>query len=171
MASLIETLIYTLERENTEYGVLYELSTAKTPVIIKGDLESLEKITMAEQEVVATIQKLEKDRMQTMKEISGIMGAKEELTLPQLIEKMGNRLKERDALAKVHDALKQTLSGMVKVNNQNRELLKNSLEMVEFEMSLLQTMKKAPETADYTRRAYAAGNTMGSGTKRFDSKQ
>lgn len=171
MASLIENLIYTLERENTEYDVLYKLSSAKTAVIIKGDLPNLEKITAAEQEVVTTVQKLEKDRMQVMKEISGIMGVKGEMTLPELISKLEGRPQEQASLSKIHDQLKQTLSNMGKVNDQNRELLKNSIEMVDFEMSLLQMMKKAPETADYTKNAYAAGYTMGSGTKRFDSKQ
>ena len=127
---------------------------------------------MAEQEVVATIRLLENKRMRAMEDIANVTGHKgDDLTLPKLIDLMKGRPEEQKRLAVVHDKLKTTLSNMQRINDQNRELLKNSLEMVEFEMNLLQTMKKAPETADYTKNAYSAGLTMGSGTKRFDSKQ
>ena len=59
---------------------------------------------------------------------------------------------------------------MKRVNDHNGELLKNSLEMVEFEINLLQASKRAPETADYNRGAYNTGTVMGSGTKMFDSR-
>jgi citrate lyase alpha subunit len=78
---------------------------------------------------------------------------------------------EQKALEEVHDKLKITMANMTRVNEQNRELLKNSLEMVQFEMNLLQSLKTAPETADYNSSAYANGTIMGSGTKRFDAKQ
>ena len=45
------------------------------------------------------------------------------------------------------------------------------LEMVEFEMNLLQAMKAAPETANYNRGAYNTGNTMGVTPGGFDAKQ
>lgn len=172
MASLMDTLIDTLQKENMEYQELIALSTKKTPIIIKGDLDGLAKITDEEQVVVARIQKLEKFRMQTMDDIANVTNHKtEELKLPDLIKMMENRPEEKGKLQTLHDDLKQTLHNMARVNEQNRELLKSSLEMVEFEMNLLQSMKRAPETADYNKSAYSTGNIMGSGTKRFDAKQ
>ena len=58
-----------------------------------------------------------------------------------------------------------------RTNEQNKELLTNALEMVEFEMNLVQAMKAAPETANYTRGAYSAGDTMGVVSGGFDAKQ
>ena len=43
--------------------------------------------------------------------------------------------------------------------------------MVEFEMNLLQASKAAPETANYNRGAYNAGDTMGVIDHGFDAKQ
>ena len=43
--------------------------------------------------------------------------------------------------------------------------------MVEFELGLLQAMKQAPETANYSRGAYNTGDTMGDSRKGFDAKQ
>ena len=45
MASLMENLMAVLDSENAEYETLLELSRRKTPVIVAGNLEELEKIT------------------------------------------------------------------------------------------------------------------------------
>ena len=57
------------------------------------------------------------------------------------------------------------------INNQNRELINHAMEMVEFDMNLIQAMKKAPETAQYNRGAYNTGNVMGVNRSGFDAKQ
>ena len=171
MASLMENIVEVLEKENAEYQTLIKLSEEKTPIIIKGDLENLNRITEAEQVIVARIQKLEKDRMNTMKDISEVTNFKADIKLGDLITMMDKHPEEQKKLKDLHDRLKETMSRMKRVNEQNRDLLQNSLEMVQFEMNLLQSLKTAPETADYNSNAYANGTIMGSGTKRFDAKQ
>lgn len=171
MASLMENIINVLNQEESLYQKLIQLSTEKTPIIIKGDLDGLAAITEKEQDVVSEIQKLEKIRIQTMKDIADVTNHKnDELKLTDLIEMMASRPGEQTALREIHDKLKITLGNMTRVNEQNQSLLQNSLEMVEFEMNLLQSMRRAPETADYNKNAYSTGAIMGSGTKLFDSK-
>lgn len=172
MASLIENIIDVLEQENEKYEALIVLSREKTPIIIQGDLPGLSAITEKEQAIVAQIQALEKQRIQITKDIANVTNQKEEdIKVENLIAMMQTRPVEHGKLTAVHDKLRQTLGTMSKVNEQNRELLKNSLEMIDFEMNLLQSMRQAPETADYNRGAYNTGAIMGSGTKRFDAKQ
>ena len=172
MASLIDELIDTLNTEDVQYNRLIELSREKTPIIVKGDLEGLAAVTDKEQSVVSVIQKLEKDRMSSMKDIAEVTNrSEEELKLTDLIELMKGRPEEQKKLREVHDRLQQTMKTMTSVNEQNRTLLQNSLDMVQFEMQLLQSMRQAPETADYGKDAYSTGTIMGSGTKRFDAKQ
>jgi hypothetical protein len=60
---------------------------------------------------------------------------------------------------------------MMIINSNNRELIQQSLEMVEFDMNLIQAMRQAPETADYNKGAYSAGNIMGMNKGGFDAKQ
>lgn len=171
MASLMETIIDVLIKEEAEYQLLVELSSKKTPIIIKGDIDGLNKITEEEQDIVSRVQKYEKVRMQTMKDIADVTNHRgEDLKLTDLIDMMSKRPEEQAKLREIHDKLKTTLNNMKRVNDQNRELLKNSLEMVEFEINLLQSARRAPETADYNRGAYNTGAVMGSGTKLFDSK-
>ncbi|MGN0345685.1 MAG: flagellar protein FlgN [Lachnospiraceae bacterium] len=172
MASLMDNMISVLNKENEEYQILIGLSREKIPILIKGDLDALAKITAQEQDVVARIQKLEKERMQISKDIANVTNQSvEDMKLAALIDMMKTRPVEHEKLVRIHDELKQTMDNMVAVNNQNKELIKNSLEMVEFEINLLQSMKRAPETNDYDKSAYSTGNIMGSGTKRFDAKQ
>lgn len=56
----MENLIAVLQQECVEYNGLLELSGQKTPVIVGGDLNHLERITDEEQEWVGRITHLEK---------------------------------------------------------------------------------------------------------------
>ena len=172
MASLMENLIEVLEQESNEYEGLLSLSQKKTPVIVSGNLEELQKITDDEQELVSRINRLEKRRIETTADIANVLNKDvTTLKLSDLIAMLTARPVEQKALAAAHDSLQAVIRELKRVNEQNAELLKNSLEMVEFEMNLLQAMKSAPETANYNRGAYCAGDTMGISTGGFDAKQ
>jgi len=172
VASLIDTLIETLNSENDEYKQLLELSTSKTDVIVRGDLDNLTLITEKEQEIVGKINSLENVRMKTMKEIAKILNTDVEgLKLEVLISLLGKTPREQKELAKIHDELKVTLHTMKIMNERNGELLKGAKEMVDFNMTLLQSMRKAPETANYNSGAYNTGAILGTGMGSFDAKQ
>lgn len=172
MASLIENLIEVLDKESSEYEVLLGLSMKKTPIIIKGDLEELQKITDEEQLVVSRIGGLEKTRTQVMKDIANVMNRDvTQLKLTNLIQMLASRPAESGKLAELHDRLKNVTANMQRVNEQNRQLIENALEMVEFDMNLLQSVKTAPETANYNKGAYTSGALMGVGRSGFDAKQ
>lgn len=172
MASLMETLIDVLDRECTEYEGLLALSQKKTPIIASGSLEDLQKITDDEQNVVIRINHLEKQRVEATKDIANVLNRDvDSLKLSNLIEMLAGRPIEQGKLKTAHDRLQEIVRNLQRVNEQNKELLTNALEMVEFEMNLLQAMKAAPETANYNRGAYTAGNTMGVPNSGFDAKQ
>lgn len=172
MASLMENLINVLEAETSEYEILVGLSTKKTPIIIKGDLAALQQITDEEQIVVGRIQHLEKQREEVIGDIANVINKDvESLKLVNLIEMLRDRPVESGKLAEVHDKLKDVVHRMERVNDQNRELIQNALEMVEFDLNILQSMKAAPETANYNRGAYTSGDMMGTNAGRFDAKQ
>lgn len=172
MASLMENLINILEAEASEYEILVGLSTKKTPIIIKGDLTALQQITDEEQIVVGRIQHLEKQREEVIGDIANVINKDvEELKLANLIEMLKDRREESEKLAVVHDKLKDVLQRMERVNDQNRELIKNAMEMVEFDLNVLQSLKAAPETANYNKGAYTSGDVMGVSEGRFDAKQ
>ena len=165
MASLMENLIDVLDRESTEYEALLQLSQRKTPIIAGGDLAELQKITDEEQELVSRIHNLDKQRAGVTADIADVLNRDvNDLKLPNLITMLSARPAEQQALADSHDRLQAAVRGLKRVNEQNSELL-------EFEMNLLQASKAAPETANYNRGAYNAGNTMGVIDHGFDAKQ
>lgn len=171
MASLMENLTDTLRRECTEYEGLLDISRRKTPIIIQGDLEQLQKITDDEQERVSKILHLDHEREVGMKDIATVLGKDaSNMKLSDLIDTLGKRPEEQRTLAELHDRLIAVVRELKRVNEQNGELLNNSLEMVDFEINLLHASKAAPETANYNRGAYNAGSTMGV-THGFDAKQ
>ncbi len=171
MASLMENLIEVLEKEADSYEELLTLSKNKTPIIVSGDLDKLQKIMDDEQTLVDGILNLDKKRTDVTKDIANVMNKDvTTLKLADIAGMLDNRPEEQKALAAAHDRLKGTVMTLKTVNEQNGELLKNAQEMVEFELNLIQAAKMAPETANYNKGAYNAGNYMGS-NKGFDAKQ
>ena len=172
MASLMEDLLSTLEQENAEYEQLLALSLKKTPVIVSADLEQLQQITDEEQLIVSRINKLDKVRNECMTQIAGVIHKDvNELTLAMVVDIFKRRPEEHKKLAEIFDKLKDTIAQMKRANEQNRQLLQSSLELVQFDMNMLQAMKTAPETANYSKNAYSTGSIMGTGMGNFDAKQ
>lgn len=172
MASLMENLIEVLGTESREYESLLGLSKRKTPVIVAGDLEELAKITDEEQIVVERISHLDKKREEVFADIANVINKDvKTLKIADLVAMLARRPEEQQKLAKAHDELKTVVHNVREVNEQNRMLLENALEMVEFDMNILQSLKAAPETANYDRGALSTGTHMGIGKKGFDAKQ
>ncbi len=172
MASLMENMIEVLEKESLEYENLLQLSMKKTPAIVAGNLEELAKITDEEQIVVGRINHLDVSRQEVFSDIANVINKDvKTLKLSDLIAILEKRPEEQQKLAKVHDRLKTAVHEVERINSQNRTLLQNALEMVEFDMNMLQSMKAAPETANYDRGACNTGTHMGISKKGFDAKQ
>lgn len=171
MASLMENLIDVLDRECREYEGLLALSQTKTSAIASGSLEKLQKITDEEQELVSRLNHLDKERVEVTADIANVLNKDvETLKLANLIQMLAGRPVEQNALAETHDRLQAAVKELQRVNEQNKELLTDALDMVEFEMNVIQAMKAAPQTANYNRGAYSAGETMGV-SRGFDTKQ
>ena len=172
MASLMEDLISILEQEDSLYEDLIKLSMSKTPVLISGDLEALSRITEDEQEIVNKVNALDKKREEGMKDIANVLGKDvKTLKLTDLIDVLRSRPAEQNRLAAIYDKLSDTIGQMKRTNEQNRELIESSLEMVQFDMNVLQAYKAAPETANYSKNALNSGAYMGNTKGGFDAKQ
>lgn len=170
MASLIDSLIEALEQENALYEELIKLSEEKTGIIVKGDIEALDVITGKEQEVIAQINRADRKREEATNDIAMVFGKNpKDFTLDKISELLKGKSDEQNRVNSIHDKLKRTMAGMVKINEANKVLLQESLEMVDFEMNLIQSMRQAPTTANYSGTGYSeeVGNMRGS----FDAKQ
>ena len=172
MASLMEVLIDVLEQENQEYEKLLSLSMRKTSVIVSEDLTELTRITDEEQIIVGRINRLDHQRNEAVNDIADVLNKDvDKLKIVDLIRMLAARPEEQEKLAIVFDKLRESVRSVKRVNEQNRELIKDALELIQFDMNVPQAMNKAPESANYNRGAYNTGDMIGTSHMTFDAKQ
>ncbi len=172
MASLMENLEDILDRESKEYEDLLEVSLRKSSVIVKGDLEALNAITEEEQQAVVRINRLDKEREKIMNDVARVLDMDvKELKLSDLLQVLERRPQERQKFAASYDRVKRAVLRMKEVNEQNRQLVEDALEMTRFELNMLQAMRSAPETANYGANAVNDGSLLGITKGGFDAKQ
>lgn len=168
----METLIEVLEKENQEYKNLLELSIKKTPAIVSDDVKALAQITDEEQFIVSRINHLDNQRNEAVNDIANVLNKDvTKLKIADLIKMLAARSQEQAKLASVFDELRMNVHAVKRVNEQNRELIESALEMVQFNMQVIQSLNKAPETANYNRGACNTGDVIGTVNKAFDAKQ
>ena len=170
MASLMEDLLDVLEKEEKQYQDLIELGLEKKQAVIKADIAALERITAKEGDAASVLQNLAKRRTRVLDDMATVLGKEPgEMTITKMIGYLDGQPKEQEKLTEIKEKLLATGKRMNTINQQNEVLLKQALEMVEFDLTLLKSMRQAPETANYNRRAYNTGDLLGGGG--FDAKQ
>lgn len=166
----MEDFMDVLEKENVEYEQLTELSLEKRQIIIAGDVPALEEITGREQEITSNLKNLENKREQVVKDMAIVLSKEpQELTITNMIAFLNKQPEEQQKLQDIRKRLKDTLNRMADINAQNEVLLTQAMEMVEFDLTLFKSMRQAPTTANYDKRANNTGDVLGS--RGFDAKQ
>ena len=170
MASLMEELLDVLGKEEAEYQKLVEIAEQKRDAVIKGDIGQLGEVTIKEQDAASELLNLSHKRTQVLTDMAVVLGKDpKELTITKMIGYLEKQPTEQEKLTKQRDRLLEVGSQMRILNQQNESLLKQALEMVEFDLTLLKSMRQAPETANYDKNAYNTGDILGSSG--FDAKQ
>jgi len=170
MASLMQELIATLREEKKAYQKLLPVVEKKTQAIIANDLKQVQDITETEQSAIGKISSLEQKRTEIMNNIGVVLNKKvPDLTLPNLIKLLDRQPQEQQALAEIHKELTALLKRLSEVNGHNRNLIEQSLEMISYNMNLLQSTRIVPGN-NYTRKA-GQWDMTASQTGMFDAKQ
>lgn len=166
----MEDLLDVLGKEELQYQELIDLGQQKKRAVIKADIKTLEQITAKEGDAASVLQNLAKRRSRVLNDMATVLGKNpEEMTITKMIGYLEGQPQEQQKLSEIKERLLETGKRMAALNQQNEVLLKQALEMVEFDLTLLKSMRQAPETANYNRRAYSTGDLLGGGG--FDAKQ
>ena len=166
----MDDLTQVLENETVEYKKLIELSENLREALIESDVAVVEQMTAAQEEVSNGIQSLETRRARIMNDIAVVLNKKpEELKVSMLEETLAGQPALQERLATVRIELKQTMDELKRVNHTNQTLLRQSMELLEFDLNLFRSMRQAPETANYNRSAVNTGDLLTS--RGFDAKQ
>ena len=169
MASLIEELIMVLGNEEKVYAEIIPVAEEKTRVIVNNDLQSLNSITEEEQALIGRISKLERKRQEVIRNIGIVMNKKEsELNFITIIDLLKGQEKEQEELRKLHDRLKRTIDALKLINERNQMLIKQSIEMIDFDINLMQSLRTSPGVGQYNTSSEVEIQGMNKGM--FDAK-
>lgn len=175
MASLMEELLTALEREKEIYQELIPVSERKTGVLVKGDLRELEKVTSEEQLLIEKAAAVGKKREAVIANIGVVLNKDAgTLDLKTLSDLLAKQPEEKEKLVTLHDSLKMIMRRLIEVNEQNKNLIENSLEMIEFNMNFIQSTRMSPGVNNYNKNATSINYGYGSGVGTaggFDAKQ
>lgn len=171
MASLMEELIQTLNAEEIIYGKLIPVEEEKTRAIISNDLEALQDITNREHELIDETSALEKKREQVAVDIATVLGRDpKSITLDQISSVLKNQPEDQRKLQEVHDRLRKTVSRLQELNGQNKELLEEAIDMVEYNMNVIRSTRMSSGSSNYSSDASEVSG-MAPQHGMFDAKQ
>lgn len=168
MASLIENLIAGLNEEYAVYEELLTVSMAKTSAIVANDLDRLRETTDKEQLFVDRLTGMENTRRQTMENIASVLNRKNaDLKVSDIVDFLSGQPEFHDPLAAINEKLAKIARKLKEINAHNQNLIQESLEMITYNIHLLQNLNRAPETAEYTKDMFkgAAHETGGFDTR------
>lgn len=166
MASLIKELIDTLEEQANIYQALLEIASKKKVSIIENNIDELQAFVKDENVLVGRNQRLEKKRIEFFKDISMVLGKNEDISLKEIIDNIKGQDGEKELIS-IREKMLVVLPKLKSINDQNQELLKMSIDYVDFSMNLIRGAgAEAPTYYDL------AGNEINSSDRKmFDAKQ
>lgn len=170
MASLVEELVTVLHEEEQMYRRFIGYGEKKRQILIDSDVPALEQLTALEQTSSDELLSLSNRQIQILKDIATVIGKTEEkMTVTKLIEYLGSQPDIQTKLREARDGLLAAAGQVQELNKLNEALLKQAMELAEFDITLFRSMRQAPETANYDKNAYNTGTLLGSSG--FDAKQ
>ncbi len=140
MATIIDELIQVIEEQIVLYKDIYAISSEKKNIIINNDLETLQKMNTVENSIVNQVSRLEKKRVGIVSDICMVLGiAESEFTLTKLSEKLTTEDNKADIL-KLRDEIRSIMDNIKQVNDLNNQLIKNSLEYIDFSINIMRSV-------------------------------
>ena len=171
MASLTEELISVLQKEQDIYQQLIPISEEKTRIIVKNDLKALQEITEREQQAIEQLNALERRREEVVINMGTVLNRDPRtLKLKNMVKLLEKRPEEQKRLAALYDTLTASIRRLSDINDRNKMLINQSLEMIQFEMNLVQSARIAPGSSNYNKQASSFDMQAGSAGM-FDAKQ
>ncbi len=171
MASLMEELVETLNREEQLYADLIPIQEDKLRAIVANDLAAIGRLSDEEQKLVDEVGVLETKRIRIANDIATVLGKPPgAMKLENMIDALKNQPKEQKILQDLHDRLRRTISRLQDLNIRNKELLNQAMEMVEFNMNVIRSTRMSSGSSNYSSNAAQVDvPDIEAGT--FDAKQ
>lgn len=147
MATDYASLLETLNKQIKLYKRLLALALEKQPVLIKGKIPELDEITKEEELIILQVGRLEEERQALHQALANqLVLSPENLTLSELISRSGPDIGSK--YKNTFKELTKVLEDLAEINQANTELIKTSLDYVNFSLNLLVNDDTAPSYAE-----------------------
>jgi flagellar biosynthesis/type III secretory pathway chaperone len=132
----ISRVLEIMKDERAIFERILEISTKKTDIIVKREIEELEKITNMEFDLAGRLEVLEIERLKIIKEFAAGFGIKrEDFDISELAKFFEGETSKN--LIQIKEDINKILYDLKNINEVNGKLLKNSLEYVDFLVNLV----------------------------------
>lgn len=129
-----------------QHHQLIELGKRKKSVLIAGDVNGLNQIVEEESKMIKRIMQLESERQKTISSILIQNGMQEkEISMSELFEIVGST-QEKEMLQSVQKELIDVLTELQEVNQLNQQLIKQSLDFVNYSIESMVGSDENPFT-------------------------
>jgi flagellar biosynthesis/type III secretory pathway chaperone len=136
-----EKIIEVLTKEHIYYKDLLELSNKKKSIVIEGKVSELDKIVRVEQNMIFDLGQLEKVREQELKKLCLELQLEGRTNVAELIKHLPEHLSEQ--LKTLQKELGATITDLQNANDINGELIKQSLEYIEYSVNMITSVGPA----------------------------
>jgi len=168
LASLIEELINVLEETTGCYKDLLGVANNKKDVIIKGNVPSLQTLTDQEQGVAGRLLRLEKKRIEIIKDICLVTNKNSKtMTISLLIDLLAKQKEEQDRLRDVNERMSEVVNLVKIANDLNRSLLNETIDFINYTVNAIHSASELPQSNSYQKK----GHLYDSRNNFFDAKQ
>ena len=124
---LKKKFIKLFKKEYKKYTKLLETAKKKQEAIIENDVKKLSSVLSDEQQLLDGIEKLEENRIELLKKIAdkNDINNNEQISFNKLVDLFSD--KEKKELRKAKDNLMNILSELEEINEENKQLIEDSL--------------------------------------------
>ena len=145
MSGLVSELIKVITQEADYYDQLIKISTDKKIFIINNDINALKDITCTENTLAGKMQRLEKKRLSLIVDIANVLNEKEDnITLSYLADIITDP-PQVEEMKDLTVRLKKSITALKELNEQNKVLIENALEYIDFSMNVIRsTLDSSP---------------------------
>jgi len=142
MAGMINQFIDILSEQTLRCEELLGLAKEKKDVIIKNDIDELQKITNLENMVISQNNRLERTRTALLKDIAEVLGKRgQDMDLKALLEAMEGQA-EQQPLREAGEKLRGILAELKEANEFNASLIQNALEYIDYSLNVIRTSEQ-----------------------------
>lgn len=150
MAGIVYELIEVLKEEQECYEGLNTLASYTQTAVINKNIEFLQEVVKTEEEFIGRINYLDSQREGYMKDIALVTGMNgKDITVSKIIEKIGEGSEAGKTLAELRESIKATVDEIKTKTELNKQLLSDSLELVDFMVNAIGSTKGYVHVGNY----------------------